>query len=340
MTTRQKILAYLTKHDSATSRDLCHELSISRQAVNVQIRELINSGKVVKAGSTRAAYYFLAERSPQVDEFNKTFPLSGLDESRVYEQVAIILNLNSSLTGDLESAVNYAFTEMLNNAIDHSGAEKCQVQVSLDAASLKFEILDYGIGVFHSIATKFNLEDEHAAMIELIKGKTTTMPEAHSGEGIFFTSKVANKFSLRSHSIQIEWDRALDDIFVSKPRFQKGTRVNFQLRRDSRTKLEAVFSEFAPEEYNYQFSKTKVMIKLIKPEYVSRSEARRLVLNLDKFHDIELDFKGVSRLGQGFADEVFRIFTGKFPQITIRVTNTNPAILAMIRHVDPSIPQT
>jgi anti-sigma regulatory factor (Ser/Thr protein kinase) len=337
MTTRQKIIDYLVKHDSATSRELCNELNISRQAVNVQMRELINSDRVIKTGSTRSARYLLTERLPQAASYKKTFLLNGLDESHVYEQVAIILNLNSSLPGNQESIVNYAFTEMLNNAIDHSGAEKCHVQVSLDAASLNFEILDNGIGVFESIASKFKLEDEHTAMIELMKGKTTTMPEAHSGEGIFFTSKAADKFSLLSHSIQIEWDRALDDVFVSKPRYQKGTRVNLQLRRNSKTKLEAVFSEFAPEEYNYQFSKTSMKIKLLKPEYISRSEARRLVLNLDKFREIKLDFNKVTQLGQGFADEVFRIFAAKHPQIKIHVVNANPAIQAMIKHVNQSV---
>ena len=333
MTTRQKILDYLAKHDSATSRDLCNSLNISRQAVNVHMRELINSGRVVKAGSTRAAYYYLAERVPQADEYQKTFSLNGLDESHIYEQVAITLNLNSALRDNLESVVNYAFTEMLNNAIDHSAAKKCHVRVKLDAASLNFEILDRGIGVFESIAEKLELEDEHAAMIELIKGKTTTMPEAHSGEGIFFTSKAADKFSLQSHSIKIDWDRARDDVFVSKTRYQKGTRVNFQLRRDSRTKLESVFAEFAPEEYDYQFLKTKVQIKLLKTEYISRSEARRLLLNLDKFSEIELDFKGVAQMGQGFADEVFRIFATKHPQIKIHAVNTDSVIEAMISHV-------
>jgi hypothetical protein len=144
---------------------------------------------------------------------------------------------------------------------------------------------------------------------------------------------VADKFTLRSHAIQIDWDRALDDVFVSKPRFQKGTRVSFLLRRDSSTKLENVFSEFAPEEYDFQFQKTKVMIKLLNKDYISRSEAKRLLLNIEKFNEIELDFKSVTHLGQGFADEVFRIFAAKNPQLMIKTTNTNPAIQAMIDHV-------
>jgi anti-sigma regulatory factor (Ser/Thr protein kinase) len=333
METKDKIVEFLEHHETSNSSELCDLLGISRQALNVHLRSLINAGTVLKAGSTRSSYYFLPGNTLETHHYKKTFTLSGLDESRVYQQLAIILNLKQSLSENQESIVNYAFTEMLNNAIDHSKALKCHVQVSLDAAQLKFEILDNGIGVFESIASKLLLEDEHAAMIELIKGKTTTMPEAHSGEGIFFSSKAADKFALRSHAIEIEWDRALDDVFVSKPRFQKGTRVSFLLRRDSKTKLENVFSKFAPEEYDFQFQKTKVMIKLLKKDYISRSEAKRLLVNLEKFREVELDFKSVKQLGQGFADEVFRIFVEKNPQLIINASNTNPAIQAMIDHV-------
>jgi hypothetical protein len=221
---------------------------------------------------------------------------------------------------------------MLNNAIDHSKTDKCEISVSLDVANIEFTIRDRGIGVYHSIASRLSLPDEHAAMIELIKGKTTTMPDAHSGEGIFFTSQAADKFTLRSHKIELLWDKFKDDIFVSRPRFSKGTLVHFSLSRSSRSKLETVFARFAPEEFDFEFSKTKIMIKLLKPEYISRSQAKRLIVNLDKFRVVELNFKHVSQLGQGFADEVFRVFANKNPNTALQVTHASSSILAMINH--------
>jgi len=56
------------------------------------------------------------------------------------------------------------------------------------------------------------------------------------------------------------------------------------------------------------------------------------VLNLDKFAEIDLDMRGVRRLGQGFADEVFRVFAAKHPAIRVRVLNANPNVTAMARH--------
>lgn len=326
------IRAYLRSHASAAGRELREHLGISRQALNVHIREMVAAGAVVKAGTTRGARYYAAARAPAPRVGTRRHRLRGLDEARVYEQLRASLNLRSELRESVGAIVHYAFTEMLNNAIEHSGAEDCRVRAQLDAGGVLFEIKDRGVGVFASIAAKHDLPGEHDAMIELLKGRTTTMPEAHSGEGIFFTSKIGDRFVLRSHKIQIEWDRFRDDVFVSEPRFLPGTTVQFSIRRDSRARLEDVFNEFAPEEYDYRFEKTRVLVKLSQTRYVSRSEARRLVANLEKFAEVELDFRGVEQIGQGFADEVFRVFARSHPEVRIVVRNAGPAVDAMIRH--------
>ena len=330
--TRAAILAHIERKGSATSAELARRLRVTRQAIHQQLRPLVDSGRIVKTGSTRGARYFPAEDAAAPEAFRSRYVLEGLDESDVYAHVAAALNLRRSLRPNVESIVRYAFTEMLNNAIDHSKAAHCRVEVELDAAWLAFEVKDGGIGVYQSIATKHALQDEQAAMIELIKGKTTTMPDAHSGEGIFFTCRAADRLILRSHKIQMEWSQALDDVFVSVPRFTRGTTVRFEIRRDSRRKLEDVFVEFAPREFDYRFAKTSVLVRLLQSDYVSRSEAKRLVLNLDKFAEVDLDMRGVRRLGQGFADEVFRVFAAKHPGIRVRVLNANPNVAAMVRH--------
>jgi biotin operon repressor/anti-sigma regulatory factor (Ser/Thr protein kinase) len=332
MPVRESIIAHLEQHGSATSSELVTLLGISRQAINVHIKALITSGEIVKTGSTRGARYFPGSAATPTQSFSRNFDLAGLDEDRVYSRIATELNFKKHLRTNVESIIHYAFTEILNNAIDHSEAMHCHTQVSLGTGQLSFEVRESGIGIFRSIASKLRLEDEQAAMIELIKGKTTTMPEAHSGEGIFFTSRVADKFALRSHRIQLEWNRELDDVFVSTPRFRKGTTATFTIRPDSRTRLEDVFSDFAPKKYDYQFRKTRVLVKLLQAEYVSRSEAKRLLINLEKFLEIELDFRDVENLGQGFADEVFRVFTARNPGIEVTAVNGSANVDAMIRH--------
>lgn len=331
-TTRQAIIDYIKDNGSATGPELAEFLSITRQAVNPHLRRLLADSKIVKTGSTRAARYFPFESAAPARTLKRDLSLGGLDESAVYENIAISLTL-SQLSDSVASIVHYAFTEVLNNAIDHSMSGQCTIEVRLDAAKIAFSVRDAGIGVFYSIADKFAIQNEHDAMIELIKGKTTTQPHAHSGEGIFFVSKAADRFSLRSHRLQIEWDNKRADVFVSEPRFLKGTLASFEIDRNSRTRLEDVFAEFAPEEYDFQFQKTRVLVKLLQKDYVSRSEAKRLLHNLDKFSEIELDMRDVKNVGQGFADEVFRVFATAHPNIVIRAVNASDAVTAMIKHV-------
>lgn len=330
---KTRILEHLSNCDEASGRELREVLGISRQALSAHLRTLIARGEVIKSGSTRAARYSLASRAPSARVLKRDLGLSDLDEADVYQDFALSLSLNSQLRKPAEAIIRYGFTEMLNNAIDHSEADRCSIRFQLDDGAISFEIRERGIGIFHSIATKLDLEDQQAAMIELLKGRTTTMREHHSGEGIFFTSKAADRFVLRSHRIQIEWDTHKDDVFVSKQRFIAGTRVSFLLRLGTRRQLEDVFRSFAPAEYDFQFQKTRLHVRLLQSDYISRSEARRLLTNLEKFKEVLLNFKHVQTIGQGFADEIFRVFATRNPGILVRTENMNAVITAMIRHV-------
>jgi len=333
MDPKSKILNLLERSDAASGRELREHLAISRQALSVHLRQLIESGKVVKSGSTRAARYSLAARAPAPLAVRRDLALASLDEAEVYEEVALNLGLRGQLRSNVEAIVRYGFTEMLNNAIDHSEASRCRIEFQLEAGAASFEVRDHGIGVFHSIASKLGLADEREAMLELLKGKTTTMEEQHTGEGLFFTSKVADCFLLRSHRIQVEWNRAQQDVFVSARRFVRGTRVQFFVQRGTRRQIEQVFNEFAPEAYDFEFQKTRIHVRLLRAEYVSRSEAKRLLANLEKFREVVLDFKAVDSIGQGFADEILRVFPRRHPGIKFLTENANPVVAAMLRHV-------
>lgn len=333
MDTKRRILAYLARRRSVTGGDLRLHAGISRQALSIHVRSLVEAGKVVRSGTARGARYMLRDRAPPAAAVSRVLRTRGLDEGRVWDELATGLNLRRALRPNVEAIVHYAFTEMLNNAIEHSEADRCSVRFRLEPGMLSFDVRDPGIGVFHSIASKLRLEGEHAALVELLKGRTTTMREAHTGEGIFFTSRVADRFVLRSHRIQLEWSRVKEDVFVSNPRFLNGTGVSFAIQRSSRRFIEEIFSEFEPEEYDFRFQKTKVLVKLLQRDFVSRSEAKRLVANLEKFSEIVLDFRDVKSVGQGFADEVFRVFARRHPAVKIATENTNPGVDAMIRHV-------
>ena len=56
---------------------------------------------------------------------------------------------------------------------------------------------------------------------------------------------------------------------------------------------------------------------------------------LEKFKTVTLDFQGIRTIGQGFADEIFRVWHRKHPQIRILPVHTSEAVRFMIRHVSP-----
>jgi len=336
MKTVEKILKYLHDNKSASGIEIAHYLSISRQAVNKHLKQLIQNGKVQKQGNTKSSVYFPSNtkfKRDQIKTFKKIYKILNLKEDSIFREIDTFLNLKKNLRQNIFEIIQYAFTEMLNNAIDHSESESCLVEVKIDSYNIEIMIRDYGIGIFFSIFTKFGLDNEYEAVGELLKGKTTTMKERHSGEGIFFTSKVVETSSFRSHKTNLIFDNAEKDIYVEQERFINGSEVKLQISRNSKRSLSKIFNQFAPEEYEYSFQRTKVHIKLYLQSFVSRSEAKRVLTGLNKFTEIIFDFKDVKKIGQGFADEIFRVFHTRYPDIVINTENVLPTVRQMIKHV-------
>jgi anti-sigma regulatory factor (Ser/Thr protein kinase) len=302
--------------------------------VNRHLLALREAGRVVQEGHTRGAVYRLARpRSDHPRVFRRSFRRATAAEDEWFAQADAFLSLRRHLPGNVHAILAYAFLEMLNNAIDHSHSERVRIEVRLSVTGVSFSVRDTGIGVFASIRARYGLADEAEALREVLKGKRTSMPERHSGEGLFFTARVADRFALSSHRLSVEFDNVRKDTAAASIRHHRGTRVEFAIRRTSRRRLENVFHEFAPERHGYRFEKTRVAVKLHPGFYGSRSEARRLLSGLDRFREIELDFREVNTIGQGFADEVFRVFPGRHPASRIRTFNAPPAVAAMIAHV-------
>jgi len=336
MKTIAKIIDYIQDHGPVSGNEISKHFGITRQATNKHIKKLLESGIILKSGKTRGALYNIAQEPFQIKalkSLKKIYFLRNIAEDEIFTEFSMLMSLRNNLTKNSYEIVHYAFTEILNNAIEHSQSEKCSINIALDNYNCTFTIRDFGIGIFHSIADKYNLSDEVAATAELTKGKRTTLPERHTGEGIFFTSKVGDEVNFRSHKSNLRFDNQKKDVFLEEKRNISGTEVIFNIKKSSRRKLDAIFHEYAPQDYDYKFEKTKVYVKLFQIDYISRSEAKRLLAGLDSFKEIILDFKGVKSLGQGFADELFRVFNKTHPNIIIKIENLNPILKPIIDHV-------
>ena len=340
MKTRELILEKAKSKDGITTSQVVKLTGISRQTIAEHFRKLIKEKKLIKTGSTHNAKYFLSDKKkiiPQIPSFVREYFIQGLEEDKVFEEASLEMNLKKRLSTNAYKIINYAFTEMLNNAIDHSKAKKVQTCLKCLNENLEFEIVDHGIGVYENVCKKFKLKNHFEACEHLLKGKQTTDAKRHSGEGIFFTSKIADRFILRSSELELVIDNKLKDIFLENKKFVHGTKVKFVIKQKTRKNLSDLFKEYQNSDLEFDKTKLSVTISLFEKggEYVSRSEAKRLLFGLEKFKRIVLDFKKVHGIGQGFADEIFRVFKILHPHIQIEGINMLPSVEFMIKRVQP-----
>jgi hypothetical protein len=203
-------------------------------------------------------------------------------------------------------------------------------------------VADDGEGIFLKIQRALDLYDPREAILELAKGKLTTDPTNHTGEGIFFASKVFDAFDIRSGRLHFMHDHGALDMLMERPADAPGTLVLMRLANDSPRLTKSVFDEFAaPEEYT--FAKTLVPVRLAQYEgekLVSRSQAKRLYQRFERFRHVVLDFAGVAEIGQAFADELFRVFVQAHPSVALAPINMTPAVIQMVTRAQAGVGAT
>jgi len=88
-----------------------------------------------------------------------------------------------------------------------------------------------------------------------------------------------------------------------------------------------------------RLNKTHIIVALAKQgdeRYVSRSQAKRILSGLEQFNEIVINFKNVPSVGQGFVDEVFRVFHNRYPDKIITYRNANENVTFMIERSLPT----
>lgn len=307
---------------------------ISRQYVSTVIKQMVSEGLLLKGGSTASSFYTLPANSELIVETIKLrFDRAGAEEHTIFNTLKDRYNLARGLPENIQSILFYSFTEMLNNAIEHSNSKNIEIEIRKDKKNITFVINDFGIGVFRKVMQKRNLKSEIESMQDLLKGKTTTQPHSHSGEGIFFTSKVADLFLLESYEYRLRVDNVIKDVFFEslKPS-KRGTRVIWTLSLNSKKHLNDVFSQFVINPGEPGFNKTKILVRLYAQGtiYISRSQARRILSGLEKYESIILDYDRVSTVGQAFTDEIYRVFQNSHPDIKIESLHMSEPVKFMV----------
>lgn len=331
---RAFILENIQNHPQDIVAVAAGKFSVSRTTVHRHLNRLIKENKIIRSGTTKNVIYSLAgARNKKIAV--KIVP--GIEEHKIWEDLKrdfVTLNKN------VYDICEYGFTEIFNNAIEHSEGRTVLVGTEWDSDTVKVYVFDDGIGIFKKIKTALNLQNERESILQLSKGKLTTDPEHHTGEGIFFVSRCFDEFHIIANGLSYSKLNLEDDWFVesTKHKAEQGTYVSMKIGLKSKLSLKQIFDKFTNPE-TYKFDKTHIWVQLSKAEeenYISRSQAKRLLAGLEKFKKVILDFKSITTVGQGFVDEVFRVFRSSHPQITIKYINANEDVKFMIERGLPT----
>lgn len=298
---------------------------LTRQAIQYHLKKMVESGELEPVGAGRRRQY----RRRLL--YESTLEVNGLQEDRVWRQVRAGVSELQGLNRNAERVANYAFTEMLNNAIDHSGSETVRVAVGNPGTRFAFVVADDGIGAFEHVRRWADLEDHVAAIQEISKGKMTTDPKRHTGQGIFFTSKAVDFFSIASNGWRWRIDNVRGDQTIGESHVGKGTVVGFEVDPETHRSTAAIFDEYTDDE-TLAFDRSRTIVRLFEFDvpFVSRSEAKRLARNLERFREVVVDFRGVGEVGQGFADELFRVWSADHPDTRLTPVNMNRAVRLIV----------
>ena len=323
---RRRAIELIATDGHRVGTRLAQAEGVSRQVANGYLQGLVRDGLVEAEGTTRARVY----RLKTLAEVERTYPRAGLDEDGVWRE--LVAPGVARLPQNVRDIWHYATTEMVNNAIDHSGASKVVAGVRQNALVTYVQIADDGEGIFLKIQRALDLHDPREALLELAKGKLTTAPKNHSGEGIFFTSRVVDEFDIVSSHLHFTHGERRPDRIVERSAEAPGTAVFLRLANDSSRTMKSVFDRFSDAE-DYTFDRTVVPIRMAQHEgekLVSRSQAKRVAHRFECFRHVVLDFAEVEEIGQAFADELFRVFAANHPEIRLIPENTSPDVARMI----------
>lgn len=332
------ILKKIRDKGEVRSAEVVKATGFSRAYVNRFFRELEADGRIEAVGRANQARY--VRRAPGIVSrakksiVRKQLRLANksLNEDVVLDKLKAETGIWLGLPAKVSAILDYAFSEMLNNAIEHSRSSWISVVILRNERAVLFEVSDNGVGIFQTIKKKWRLSSDWEAIELLMKGKQTTKPAVHSGEGIFFTAKVADRLTIQSAKKKLIFDNVLNDIFVKdRPGFLPGTKVSFMILLRSQKNLPQVFRQYSDS--SFEFSKTEVTVHFYQKgiTYVSRSQGRRIVTGLEKFRTVIFDFRRVDAIGQAFADEVFRVWQRQHPRIQFTVKNANENVWFMIK---------
>ncbi len=322
------LLKKIPKHPADIVAIASSHFNVTRTTIHRHLSTLLKQQKIINSGTTRDMKYYLVDTFDREMKYKITPDLSE-DKIFIHDFDKIL----KPLPENIYDICAYVMTELINNAIDHSHGTSLTVSIKLENNYIKIIIADNGIGIFKNLYDYFHLDDIRESILQLNKGKMTTDPINHSGEGLFFSARACDVFEIMANQTHFYKNNLENDWSIfSEKKSTSGSEVILKIHTDSKNDLTTLFQRYQEPE-DYGFERTEILVELSRlanEKLISRSQAKRILRGLDKFKHVTLDFQTVKMVGQGFVDEIFRVYATKHPEMTFVYINANSDVEFMI----------
>ena len=320
-------LALAHPHDLAAA--VAARTGRSRATAQRLLRRLVEAQWLERAGSRRRPEY----RPGALRQVVRRYALAGLVEDRPWAQdFAPALALPEGVARMLR----HALSELLNNAIEHSGGTGVTVSMRRTPLQAQLLVADDGRGAFDAIRAACAIDDPAQAMFELAKGRLTSQPASHGGRGLYHIAALADVFDL--HANGHGWRRTAGAA-ADPPRWQPvrtlarpGTTVFVAIALDTGRTLDTALRVGSTAGCRGEVDHARLPLRLLAGDGVleSRALARRLAWRLEGFAAATLDYAGIDDVGPAFADEIGRVLPQRLPGVQWHQANATPAVAAQL----------
>ncbi len=320
------ILDSVREHPKDLIQYVVDEKSITRQTVSNYIKEL--SCYIKKESKKGYTLLPVKDESFAIQIISETG--KKVSEDSIY--VKYFKKYFIDLKPNVSAAVDYCFLELMNNIIDHSNSRKAWIRIILTGSDITFFLKDTGDGIFDKIQKHGNFESLKEAAFQLTVGGYTTAREMnHAGQGVFFSSQIADEFKICSNGIIFSADNGQVQEISEEHRKIKGTIVKFRINIRRERTVDEIFRLYQTD---YDFDKTIIHLHLLERTDIgltARSQARRIIGLIQgcNFKEVTLDFENVEHIEQGFAFSLFGALKTETFNAAIKCINMNEKVLGL-----------
>ncbi len=330
------ILDHLTLWISAAASEHSHDLAdhmeertgASRRACLAALRRLVDARWLSRSGTAQKPVY----GPGALRQVARSYTLFGLQEDIPWQRD---FAPHFDLPPHVARMIQHGFTELVNNAADHSGGSSVTVSLRQTPSHAQLLVSDDGCGVFDKICQAFDIADAQHAMLELSKGRLTSQPDAHTGRGLFFSAQLADVFDIHANNTAFQrraWESS--GWKKGKPLPRQGSSIYMAIALDTKRSLDQVLEAWSTDGTGIEFDQTIIHLHLLAgpgQPLDSRAQARRVAARLGSFQRAEVSFEGVADVGHAFTDELFRVFARANAKLELTPTHMTPRIAALVK---------